>query len=231
MFTPHVARFVAPIPPTPVVASPYKTTLTTTTNETTTTFSDVDIGTPHQRRIVILAYYCGVAAFADGTVNGIAQHFRLQSSIHEFGIMSFFVPLDTTATITLSAASSIRKAVSVYVIYPNNHMWVDGSVVSANTTTDANIADIAIQAGGCLIYVGGQHATLGDFTTTWNGTDTLVEDVDAQLESASSYTTGSIASAVVSSAISDINMAESVSGQKRLAVATWGPAYNVQPSF
>ena len=93
-------------------------------------------------------------------------------------------------------------------------------------TTDANVANLKAQAGGFLIYAGSQPVVLGTFTTTWNGTNgTLQEDVDAQLEAATSYTTGMIPNFTVSSDNDDLNMAESASGTKLLVAVTWGPAY------
>jgi hypothetical protein len=70
-------------------------------------------------------------------------------------------------------------------------------------------------------------ATLGAFTTTWNGTNgTLTENYDAQIEAATSVTHGFIDRFTASSDNDDLNMAESVSGTKQLVAVTWGPAYN-----
>ncbi len=216
-------RTLANIPPVPSVTPIYKTTVSTTTDETTSTFNSVDIGTPHPKRIIILACYHGVAAAATATVNGIDHYHRTQNTAHEFSMFAHYVPNGTTATITVSATSSIRKAVSVYVAYPENPMPLDSGTATANTGTNANVADMKTQASGFLIYSGGQHATLGTFTTTWNGTEAVTEDIDAQLESAASYTMGRITTITTSADLNDVNMAQSTSGTKRLVVTTWGP--------
>jgi len=209
------------VPNAPLVGCQYKSTQTITTDETTSTWNAVDIGTPHPDRIVILAIFAGVNGdVTAASVNGIP--FFHKTRINEFAICACRVPNDTTARIEVSATSSIRKAVSVMVAYPQNPIPLDSGTATANTTTNANVADQKVQRHGCLVYAGGQLATLGTFTTTWNGTDSLVEDVDAQLESASSYTAGHI-NITISSDTSDVDLGESASGTKRLVVCTWGP--------
>jgi hypothetical protein len=214
---------LAKLPPVPSRTCVYKSTQTTTTDENTTTWTGIDIGTPHPKRVVILAVYHGVAASCTATVNSIPSYFRAQNTAHEVSIHCVQVPNGTTADIAVTAVSSLRKACSIYVFYPENHLPIDSGTATANTTTNANVADQKLVNGGCLVYVGAQHATLGTFTTTWNGTDTLSEDVDAQLEAAASYTMGKIAQAIISSDVNDVDLAESASGTKRLAVVTLGP--------
>ncbi len=212
---------IRPLPRVPSVFPIYKTTLTDTANANSSTFNAVDIGVPHPKRLIVLAVFHGVAAACTATINNTNMH-RIQNTAHEFAIFHLQVPVGTTADIVVTATSSIRKAVSVYVAYPNNPIPLDSATATANTTTNANAADQKVQANGFLIYSGGQLATLGTFTTTWNGTDAVVEDVDAQLEAASSYTAGHI-NITNSTDVSDLDMAESTSGTKRLVVGTWGP--------
>lgn len=216
------ASTLAELPPVPSTVPIYKTTLTTTTNETTTTWTAVDIGTPHPKRIIVLACWMGVTVTAaSSTVNGIPHYTYPRTTLNDFTIMAVRVPNDTTATITASHASSLTKAVAVYVYYPKDHTMLDSGSATGTTTTNATVADQKVQAGGCLIYVGGQNATLGAFTTTWTGPDAVTEDIDAQLE-AGSYTMGNIVVSV-SSDTHDLTLAETVSGTKRLAAMTFGP--------
>ena len=217
-------RYIAHLgiqPAVPFTGCQYKSTQTQTVDETVTTWTSVAIGTPHPKRIVVLGIFQGVDGnMTSATVNGMEAYFKL--NLNEFSIAAIQVPNNTLATITVSATSSVRKACSVYVGYPNNHMPLDSGTNSANAATDANVADQKVQASGFLIYSGGQFGTIGTFTTTWNGADAVVEDTDAQLEAISSYTAGHI-NITGSTDLSDLNMAESTSGTKRLAVATWGP--------
>lgn len=232
-----VALGLLSVPRVPSVDPIYKTTLTTTTNETTTTWTDVDIGTPHPRRVVVLAGYHGVAAAVTGRLNGVDNFMRVQNTAHEIGILIFPCPHGWTATVEVSATSSLRKAVSVYVLYPGSVLPVDSGTVSANTTSVAGVNDMqarmmwggisnskAADVSSCGIYVGAQHATLGTFTTTWvpnpaGAQATVTEDVDAQLEAAASYTMGRITRFMVGSELGDVNLTASTSGTKRLAVA------------
>jgi hypothetical protein len=216
---------VSRVPAAPFAGCQYKTTLTTTTDETNTTWTDVDIGTPHPHRIVILGIFMGVnvGSAPSGTVNGIGR--ALGRAQNEWAFNVHLVPNDTLATIIVSVATSLRKAVSVWIGYPENPIPLDSGLATANTTTNANIADLKVQAGGFLIYAGGQLSTLGTFTTTWGGAETVIEDVDAQLESASSYTAGHF-NVTESTDVNDLNLAESTSGTKRLVAATWGPPHN-----
>jgi hypothetical protein len=213
-----------PLPPAPVLTPTYVSTQTTTTDETTSTFAGISIGTPHPKRIVVIAGHHGVAAAATGTCNGQAEYFRSQNTAHEFSLLAFFAPVGLTADITVSATGSIRKAFSIYYLYPADHMPIDSGTATATTTNNAQIANLAARARGCLIYAGGQQGTLGAFTTTFTG-QTVTEDVDAQYETASSYTTGRISDVSVSSDTVTLDLAETVSGTKRLTAATWGPAW------
>lgn len=211
------------IPNAPFRGCQYKTTVTTTTDETTSTWTGVDIGTPHPDRIVVLAIFQGVngdVTNATTTVNGVQPCHKTR--INEFAITVHKVPLGTTATVAVSATTSLRKAVGIFIAYPEIPIPMESGSVSAATTSDAQLLNWRQRDGGFLIYSGGQLATLGTFTTTWNGTDTLVEDVDAQLEAASSYTFGHI-NTIISTNVNDLIMAESVSGTKRLVACIWGP--------
>lgn len=224
---PVLGAVLKKLPKVPSLVPIYKVTLTTTTDETTTTFTGVDIGLPHPKRVVVLCILGGVSnSNATSRVNGYDQYFTTGGGTSlTSNITAHIVPNDTTATIEVTRTTSARKAVSVYVFYPENPIPLDSSAAPANTTVDANLVKLKVQAGGCLIYAGSQLATLGTFTTTWDGTDGVVEDVDAQLEATSSYTAGHI-NVTVSTDNSNLNLAESVSGTKCLAAVTFGPPYS-----
>lgn len=210
------------LPPAPSKDPIYKTTVTTTTDETTSTWTAVDIGVPHPQRLVILCVYHGVAAAATATVNGISHCHRTQNTAHEFSMFAVPVPDGTDATITVSATGSTRKAVSVYVAYPNILLPLDSGTATANTTSNAVVSDQKVQRNGFFLYNGGQHATLGAFSITWNAGDPGGESVDAQLESVASYTAG-YGNIATSSNTGDVTLSETVSGTKRLVVTSWGP--------
>jgi hypothetical protein len=197
---------------------------TTTTDETTTTFNNLPIGVEHPRRLVIASVYHGVAAACTATCNGTNMH-RIQNTAHEFSIFFLQVPVGTTASISISATSSVRKKLTVFISYPSNPIPLDSGTDTANTTTNASVANLQVQYLGCLIYSGGQHATLGAFTTSWGGSEVVTETNDAQLEAAASYTDGYIA-VITSTSTNALTLAETVSGTKRLVVGTWQPPHN-----
>lgn len=225
-------RFLGACPPVPSTTPVYKGTSTTTTDEATSTFTGIDIGVAHCRRIIILAVYHGVAASCTATVNGIPAYFRAQNTAHEVSLHAFQVPNGTLGTVTVTATASLRKAVAVYVAYPKNHAPTDSGTATANTTTNATVTDLKIEAGGFVVFVGAQHATVGAFTTTFSAGSpsagmSVTEDVDAQLEAVASYTMGRSLSTYgthPSSDTDDVVLAETVSGTKRLAAASWGPS-------
>ena len=223
---PSPALYLAtrPLPVVPSTTLTYKSTQTTTTNEDTTTFTGVDIGTPHPKRIVIIAGMCGVNAAVSATCNGIPHYHLTQQAARQFAVLAFQVPNSTTASLAITSVSSARKAFSVYVAYPADHTVLDFGTDNRAGTTDATVTNLKAMNGGFIVYAGGQTATLGTFTTTWGGTDAVTEDVDAQLEAVSSYTTGRI-NITVSSDTLTVTLAESVSGSKDLACCSWGKAY------
>lgn len=221
MITRRLIRRALPRVPstTPVFQGPV---LTTTTNETTTTFAAAPIGTPHPKRIVILAIYAGVAGAANlvATVNGISPFFVQTSNIGT--IQVFQVPNDTTADIVVSLVNSTRKAVAVFVAYPNYILPLDSGTITVASGTPMTLADAKVQAGGFLVYLGMQNATVGAFGTAWGGADAVVEDADAQLEAAASYTMGHV-NVTVSTDLDDLVITPTVNGNASGAFVSWGP--------
>lgn len=215
-FRPRFKVSSAPIPSaTPIP----KTTLTTTTNESATTWLSVDIGEAHAQRVVILAVYMGNAAVMTGTVQGIAYTSLVNNTSRFVGLMSFAVPTGTTADIVVDVASSLRKAVTVYVAYPTSATIVSSDDDSAAGTTDVVASALTANAGGFVIYAGAQNAFLGTFSPTWSGVDAVVEDVDAQLEAVASYTMGHVN--LTESISGNLTLAESTSGTKHIVAGTW----------
>ncbi len=203
---------------------------TVTTNQTSTTWSSIDLlGPEHPKRIVVVGVWHGINASATpAALDGIPYFFREQNTAHEFSMFAFQVPCGTGAihTLNIQAVGSLTKANQFYTFYPACHAPLDSGTATANTTANAVVSNIKFMSGGVAFYCGGQNATLGAFGTTWNGTADIIEDTDAQLE-AGSYTFGRIGCVTTqaSSDLSDVTLAETVSGTKRLVVASWGPPY------
>lgn len=211
------------LPKVPSTIPIYKTSVTTTTDETTSTFAGIDIGVAHPKRIVIACVYHGVVGGPTATCNGIPGY-RISNAGHEGAVFVFLVPTGTTATITVTMTGSLRKAVSVYIAYPYDPLPLDSGTSSATTTTAAAVNSFKVQKNGFFIYNGVVDAGLVTFSTTWGGGDTPTENVDAQLEAVGSYTAG-LCLNTVSSDASNFTMSASVSSTKRLVAASWRPAY------
>lgn len=210
------------LPKAPFNGCQFKTTLTQTVDETTTTWNSVDIGVEHPNRVVILAILMGVGVDGTSTVNGAGNNGRARSGTCE--ITTHKVPTGTSVTVTVTATGSVRKAVGVYVAYPKDTVTRNSGSGTANTTTAATNTPIVAIKNGFLIYIGVQAATLGTFTTTSNGTDAVTEDVDAQIEATSSYTFGHI-NFTESHSNRTLTLTQSTSGTKNLASITMCEAF------
>ena len=69
---PHLYRTVLnPLPPVPSREPLYLGTLTSTADEASTIWPDVNIGEPHPKRVVILATYQGQTNTPTATIQGL----------------------------------------------------------------------------------------------------------------------------------------------------------------
>lgn len=215
--------------PVPSAVPIYKTTLTSTSNVasgSSYTFSTVDVGVAHSKRIVIIGHISPSGSTGIPLIGGTsATNVASDGSAAGFNLSVAPAPTGTTLDIEIPiiAGTAARCVVAVWIAYPNSITKVDSGndTSGASGTTDAVASDIAVVPGGFLIAWGGQISTVGSFTGTWSGIDTPVEDVDATLEATTSYAGWSMATTETASG-GDFTMAESVSGQKELCVASWG---------
>jgi hypothetical protein len=217
---PLYINVLSPLPPVPSIVPIPTALLTSTVDEDTTTWTDVDIGIEHPHRIVVLAFMRGATSGTPtATVNGIpaiVPTLALQAA----GIQFLQVPSGSRATITLTNAGSVRKAVQVYVAYPNEPIPIDAVRAFNTSTSDAVAADLKVMRNGFVIYAGGQLTAQSTYTVTWSGTDAVTEDVDATLESVSSYTMGRIL-VTAGSDLDDLTLAASLSGTKAIVAVSW----------
>jgi hypothetical protein len=207
-------------PPVPSRVPIFKTTLTDTTDADTSTFTEVDIGVPHPRRVVILATMHGVIANVTATVQGSLGRVSSASQSSRYtSIMSYRVPKGFTTEIVVTSAASLRKAVGVFVAYPLSHLIESSDDTTQATTTDA-VLTVNGMADGFVIYSGAQLNILGAFGATWSGTDAAVESVDAQLEATSSYSFGYVplTQTLVGATLT---IAETTSGTKHATAAAF----------
>lgn len=223
MASSFAATLGAALPPPPSRQAVYRTTVTTTVDETVTTWTGVAIGPEHPDRVVLLITFLGVAALSTGYPRVNRTPPLRWTRQNEIVISTHRCP-GTTATIEVSSTGSVRKAAMVWTVYPGVDAVCKFSVGTANTTTDLIFTNFKACAGGSMIWGASQLATVGAFGTTWPGSGTVTEDVDAQLEAASTYAGGRVTGITASSDTLSLTIAETVSGTKRGAAVSFPPA-------
>lgn len=201
--------------------------LTDTANKTdgqTYSWTGKDIGTAHTNRIVIAGVFSPAGGLTfDLTIGGVTATPPINGTV--FNICSAAVPTGTTADFVMTVHDAYSRAVICYgIYYPSSATPLGSGSASANGTTNATASVTAAKqaTNGLLIAFGGQEAIVGDFTWSWSGADSLTEHVDTTIESASSYSMVSLQFTTVGT--QTLTMAESVSGTKKFAYATWGAA-------
>lgn len=107
-----------------------------------------------------------------GTDNGSAG--AGQSLFHCVVPTGSSLTLDITTTATTTGCT-----VALYVIYPASSTRVDFGTDGPGTGASKTLSDIAVSAGGVLLYQGKSNLNSTSFTTTWGGADAVVEAYDA----------------------------------------------------
>lgn len=186
----------------------------------TRTYSGKGLGTAHDDRLIVVGVY------ETQTVTGVTIAGVTATKIDDeltFSIWAAEVPSGTSGNIvTTYTGTSSAGALARYAIYPATATALDFVSVSASTTNNAVGSNLEVAAGGIAIYFGGQAGAVSTFTTTWSGSDTVVQDDTSEsIEAAASATCGHILT-TVSDATLDMTMAASLSGSKSLVAASWG---------
>jgi hypothetical protein len=212
------------MPPVPSLTPVYMSTQTTTTDQATTTWSGLDIGVPHPKRVVVVGYFSGATNASTVTLNGL-EPVALENNnggTRYTNTYVFPVPSGTTGELIASTSGSSRKAASIWVYYPNRPFAISSGQDSA-TGSNPISASLTVQAGGAVFYTAECSAVLSTFTTTWGGTESVVEDVDAQHEATSTYTMGHIN--ILTSSVNTLTATPVDAAAKQLSAIVLGPAY------
>lgn len=191
MVTDLVGFMAGGAPPPPFS---FRAAYTNNTGLTTYTFSSCDLGTPNPARMNVVA----VAAWAVGqsvssvTIDGVAAT-SVGSAVafDNTRISIWYAPSTANPTgdvVVTFTGAAVNCAVGVYAGYPASQTPVD--VVNA-TGSGATLVltDLAKTSGGFTILAGHKVAN-GTATYTQNGAETITEDADANLGSAT-YNYGS----------------------------------------
>jgi hypothetical protein len=206
-----------------VPANAYITTLSDLSNpglNGSYTFAGVSLGTPHANRLVIL-FTPTSTPIASITVAGVTPTVVVASSSR--AIYQAAVPTGATGTIVVAhTGTPTQLQIPYWVIYPASPTPVDFAAAATSALTDAIAADVAVVPGGYLVY-GGYQAFVGTLTPTWNGSDTLVQDLPSTLyESPVTVCAGHVVTTVSNSTF-DLTISTTASGSKTAIAASWGP--------
>jgi hypothetical protein len=221
LISPSLSVALTPLPSVPSASSIFKGTQTTTVNEDTTVFTEVDIGVPHPKRVVVLGLYGGNSATVSATVNGIPPAYMARSSFCAVAI--FPVPVGETALITVTTTFSQHKVVAVWIDYPQNDAPLDSAANVASGITPVTLSDLKVQYGGVVFFACFEPTAVETFTVTWTGTDAVIVDVNSSIESFSSYVMGRIP-IVSGSDLDDLTVSVTNGGGKRLSAVSLGPS-------
>jgi hypothetical protein len=201
----------------------YLWTDTSDTNTTSYTFSSKALGSDHANRRLRIAIHTPLVAVSAVSVGGVAATSvasNTHSSIWTLSTTATALAGLTTANVVVTTATTCsRVSISMWVDYASSGTATDfGSDTDASTVDSVVALDVV--PDGHVIYVGSQNTSLGTFTTTWAGSDAVVEDYDSQRESTSTVTFGHINTS--ETATRNLTLSESTSGQKVLVAASFG---------
>lgn len=190
------------------------------------TFSSVNIGTPDSKRLVVV--HAGIGGTISPnqigmTVNGVTAE-KILGGASAQGIFTALVPTGTLVDIVLtnnSGVVSTRQMAGVFVCYPDDPVAIEALAAGVSGSTDAVISDIAVVAGGFVVWCYEQYNTAGTVSVTWTGAEAVNESYDTTLET--STWAGGYVLPLTDNTTADMTAAESTSGFKELLVCSWGP--------
>jgi hypothetical protein len=162
------------------ITSSYITTVTSTTDLTTYTFSAANLGTVLPGRVIIMGIHgrsVGGGAYSVSTVTVAGNSAVSQVSVSAANTTSLWTISDATnatgdIVVTFSAGSA-RAGVSIWNMYGSASTT---ATTTATDTTDVYTGTVDIPAGGAAFGIIRDESNT---TTTWTN---LTEDVDTTLE-------------------------------------------------
>jgi len=203
----------------------YQSRIADTADLSTYTFAGRNFGTEHPYRMCVVGVTCYAPfnrSIDSVTIDGEATTLiTAGTGINPTAIAYVKIPTGTNfdIVVTLSgSASNCRVFNYAFNTYATSALD-SGTAINATAATDLSVANIECQAGGCVIAVV-RAAASGGITSSWNGTDTAVEDNTGALEGAGTYWCGSVLT-TEQSTTNDYTLT-SVSGTGMSAVASFG---------
>jgi hypothetical protein len=161
----------------------YINSASSTANSSSYTFNNFPIGKPTTDRLVpVYISWIGTTAISSVTIGGVSATVESQTgSLASCAIAYALVTSGQSCSVVVTFALGVTNcAISVYKGAPSSSTPLDTvkNFTGANTTLDA--AGVAVSPGGFVI--GGATVT-GTATLAWSGTDSLVTDYTATVES------------------------------------------------
>jgi hypothetical protein len=182
----------------------YLSTQTSTVDGTSVTFTDVPIGDPPcgaNNRIIVSYTTCTTisnASLYTMTIQGITETTIAESAETAMKVLMSAtpVPTGTTATIIISQAGGAdntceRILTMLWAVISSSTTEVD-NVNDASPTGDFDLSNVAVSAGGASIVAMSAYpsAACSDLDTAWNGSETVITDVNSTLEAEIGYEGG-----------------------------------------
>lgn len=153
-------------------------------NKTTYTFASQNFGPPHLHRMIVVGIACGASSdsISSVTIGGISATVVTNgagyygASAIAYAKVSTGTELDVVVTLS---DQGLDCRIFKYSFKTFTTTALDsGTAYNVISGTDLSVADIECQNGGVVIACAFGAAT-GGMTSSWNGTDSAVEDNDA----------------------------------------------------
>jgi len=196
-----------------------------TTDLSTYTFVGQNMGQEHPYRMCVVGVTCGSTIFRSinsVTIGGEATTLiTAGSGTSPTAIAYVKIPTGATLDVVVTLSGYVLNCrIFSYAFNTYATSALDsGTAINATAATDLSVANIECQAGGCVIAVV-RAAASGGITSSWNGTDTAVQDNTGGLEGGGTYWCGSVLT-TENSTTNDYTLT-SGSGTGMSAVASFG---------
>jgi hypothetical protein len=196
---------------------------TTATSGTTITRSSLSIGADVPSRLIIVAIAWGAISsrsISSVTIGGVTATAATDSGLHTTGVAIYYAQCSGTSISVVTTFSSGIAAFSqtVYRATIVSATPVDANNIS-NSLNPTTVADIEVQNGGILIICGYAQGTGVTLSPTYNGSDTIADDQNGQVNS-SQYAEGSCLT-TQSVTTNDPGYTTGTTAIKRVAAASW----------
>ncbi len=197
-------------------------------------FEDMDIGTAHADRVVLLAVWASSAPTTAPTVGGVSMTSIVSTAVatlrlYRLTTAGTAVENDNTADIVITnnaVGTSGSCWIATAICYPATKTPLDSGTDTDGSTTDS-VVNLDVVDGGFVFYAA-QGNSGGAFSQTWGGSDTPVEDYDTETEG-TSHVAGHIDT--TEAGTFNLTLQEVTSGSKGLVAVSFDATGSVAGSY